>query len=105
MELLERGANPTLADRQNATPLYGTINTQWIPKARHPQPADYLSQEVSHLELMQALLDAGAEVNTRIDSSLWYTGSRPPAPVFRIGALPSPLALRGRGANRPRRPR
>ena len=73
MRLLERGADPTMADSQNATPLYGAVNTQWIPKARHPQPADYLQQETSHLELMQALLDAGADVNARIDSSLWYT--------------------------------
>ncbi len=73
MELLARGADPTLADAQGATPLYGTINTQWIPKARHPQPADYLRQRTSHLELMQALLDAGADVNARIDHSLWYT--------------------------------
>ena len=73
MRLLERGADPTMADSQNATPLYGTINTQWIPKARHPQPADYLQQEVSHLELMQVLIDAGADVNARIDNSLWYT--------------------------------
>ncbi len=73
MRLLERGADPTLTDAQGATPLYGTINTQWIPKARHPQPADYLQQETSHLELMQALIDAGAEVDARIDSSLWYT--------------------------------
>ena len=73
MKLLERGADPTLADSQNSTPLYGAVNTQWIPKARHPQPADYLQQETSHLELMQALIDAGADVNARIDSSLWYT--------------------------------
>ncbi len=73
MKLLERGADPTMADSQSATPLYGTINTQWIPKARHPQPADYLQQEVSHLALMQALIDAGADVNARIDNSLWYT--------------------------------
>ncbi len=73
MKLLERGGDPTLADSQNATPLYGAVNTQWIPKARHPQPADYLQQETSHLELIQALIDAGADVNARIDSSLWYT--------------------------------
>ncbi len=73
MELLSRGADPTIADVQGATPLYGTINTQWIPKARHPQPADYLRQRTTHLELMQALLDAGADVNARIDHSLWYT--------------------------------
>ncbi len=73
MELLARGADPTLADAQGATPLYGAVNTRWIPKARHPQPADYLQQKTSHLELLQALLDAGAEVNAQIESSLWYT--------------------------------
>ncbi len=73
MELLARGADATMADHQNATPLYGAINTQWIPKARHPQPADYLQQKTSHLELMQALIDAGADVNARINNSLWYT--------------------------------
>ncbi len=73
MELLGRGADPTMADHQGATPLYGAVNTQWIPKARHPQPADYLQQKTSHLELMQAILDAGADVNARINNSLWYT--------------------------------
>lgn len=73
MELLARGADPNLADHQGAAPLYGAINTYWIPKARHPQPADYLQQKTSHLELMQALIDAGADVDARIDNSLWYT--------------------------------
>ncbi len=73
MTLLGRGADPTIADVQGATPLYGAVNTYWIPKARHPQPADYLRQETSHLDLMQALIDAGADVDARIDHSLWYT--------------------------------
>ncbi|MBM3558879.1 MAG: ankyrin repeat domain-containing protein, partial [Alphaproteobacteria bacterium] len=35
--LLERGADPALASDGGATPLYGVLNMQWAPKARHPQ--------------------------------------------------------------------
>jgi ankyrin repeat protein len=46
---------------------------QWAPKARHPQPTDYQQQKVSYIELMTALLEAGADVNSRLTKSLWYT--------------------------------
>ena len=71
--LLDRGADPTLTSDAGATPLYTTLNTQWIPKARHPQPADYMQQETDYLTLMRALLDAGADVNARLRTNLWYT--------------------------------
>ncbi len=71
--LLERGADVTVSSDAGATPLYATLNTQWIPKSRHPQPADYMQQEVGYLELMRALLDAGADVNARLDKQLWFT--------------------------------
>lgn len=73
MMLLERGADPNLTSDANATPLYTTINTQWIPKSRHPQPAYYLQQEVTYLELMKALLDAGVDPNVRLTKQLWFT--------------------------------
>ncbi len=73
LRLLERGADPTLASDAGATPLYGALNMHWAPKARHPQPTDYLQQSTSYLELMQALIDAGADVNARLKRSLWYT--------------------------------
>jgi ankyrin repeat protein len=72
-ELLQRGADPNLGSSANATALYTALNTQWIPKARHPQPADYMQQQVSYLDLMKALLDAGADVNARLERQLWYT--------------------------------
>jgi ankyrin repeat protein len=72
-ELLQRGADPNLGSSANATALYTALNTQWIPKARHPQPADYMQQQVSYLDLMKALLDAGADVNVRLERQLWYT--------------------------------
>ena len=50
-----------------ATPLYGVLNMQWAPKARHPQPAHYMQQQIDYLELAEAFLKAGADVNARLD--------------------------------------
>ncbi|NNF12593.1 MAG: hypothetical protein HKN72_05200 [Gemmatimonadetes bacterium] len=73
MELFRAGADPKLASDANATPLYTTINTQWIPKSRHPQPADYMQQEVTYLDLMKAFLDAGVDPDVRLEKQLWFT--------------------------------
>ncbi|MDX1493447.1 MAG: ankyrin repeat domain-containing protein, partial [Longimicrobiales bacterium] len=73
MELFQAGADPTIASDANATPLYTTINTQWIPKSRHPQPADYMQQQVTYLELMRAFLEAGVDPNVRLEKQLWFT--------------------------------
>lgn len=89
LRLLELGADPTLASDAGATPLYGALNMHWAPKARHPQPTDYLQQSTSYVELMQALIDAGADVNARLKRSLWYTTyNRDLLGVDRAGATP-----------------
>ena len=89
MRLLDLGADPTLASDAGATPLYGAINMHWAPKARHPQPTDYLQQSTSYRELMRSLIDAGADVNARLKRSLWYTTyNRDLLGVDRAGATP-----------------
>ena len=72
MHLLERGADPTLASAQGATPLYTTINVRWAPEAGYPQP-EWQQNETTYLELMQALIDRGADVDARLANELWYT--------------------------------
>lgn len=69
---VERGANPKLASVAGNTPLYATLNTQWAAKSLYPQPTAQYQQETTYLELMEALLKAGADVNARLDTHLWY---------------------------------
>jgi ankyrin repeat protein len=93
MKMLARGANVTLASDAGGTPLYGVLNMQWAPKARHPQSAKYMQQQVRYLELAEALLKAGADPNARLRKSLWYTTyNRDLLGVDRTGATPFWLA-------------
>jgi ankyrin repeat protein len=72
MKLLERGADPKLASDAGATPLYATINVQWAAKSLYPQPTAQTQQQTTYLELMEALLKKGADVNARLTKHLWY---------------------------------
>jgi ankyrin repeat protein len=72
IRLVERGANPNLASSSGMAPLYATINSQWAPRSRYPQPQAIQTQKTTHLELMEALLAKGANVNARIKKQPWY---------------------------------
>jgi uncharacterized protein len=87
--LLARGANVNVASDAGGTPLYGVLNMQWAPKARHPQPAHYMQQKIGYLELAEAMLKAGADPNARLKKSLWYTTyNRDLLSVDRTGSTP-----------------
>ena len=73
MYLIDHGADPNIASRSDGvTPLWAAINTEWQPRTRYPQPEEMEQQKATYLDVMKALLDHGADPNTRIKSHPWY---------------------------------
>lgn len=73
MRLVQRGADPNIrATTDGASPLFAVLNTHWAPKSNYPQPRAQDNQQTRHLELLDALLEAGAEPNVRLNTHLWY---------------------------------
>jgi ankyrin repeat protein len=71
MYLLQHGADPNLATVTGLTALYAVVDSQWAPHVWFPQPATD-QEKTSHLELMKALLDKGANVNAAISERIWF---------------------------------
>ncbi|HEX8031976.1 MAG TPA: ankyrin repeat domain-containing protein [Vicinamibacterales bacterium] len=72
MLFLERGANPNAAAFNGVAPLFAVLNIQWAPKSLYPSPKAYQQQKTTYLELMQALISKGADVNARVGRKVWY---------------------------------
>ena len=72
MMLLERGANPNAVAFNGVAPLFAVLNIQWAPKSLYPSPKAYQQQKTTYLELMQALINKGADVNARVGRKVWY---------------------------------
>ena len=74
MKLIERGADPNLATHTDGvSPLFALLQTQWTLKfTDHPQPRAQDNQAVRHMEVLNALLDAGADPNVRLKTHLWH---------------------------------
>jgi ankyrin repeat protein len=70
--MIEKGASPTASAFNGVTPLYAVLNIQWAPKSLYPSPKAYQQQTTGYLELMQLLIDKGADVNARLQRKVWY---------------------------------
>ena len=71
--LVERGANPDLGtSTDGVTPLFAVLQTEWAPKSNYPQPRAQDLQEAEYMDVLRALLEAGADPNPRLNTHLWY---------------------------------
>jgi ankyrin repeat protein len=69
--LLDHGANPKLASKTGVAPLYATIDAQWPERTWYPPPS-ITEEKTTHLQLLKALLDHGADPNARLGKKPWF---------------------------------
>jgi ankyrin repeat protein len=72
LTFLARGANPSLANDDGVTALFATLNHQWALRTWYPQPTAGAQQRASYVEVLERLLEAGADPNARTLSHVWY---------------------------------
>lgn len=74
LQLVKRGADVKRESIHGLTPLYAALNIMWHPKSRYPQPQAVQNQKTTHIELMDAIIKAGADVNVRLRKNIWFFG-------------------------------
>jgi ankyrin repeat protein len=70
--LVDKGADPNIADDTGRAPLFSAIDFNTMPQDNRPSPPDVIHEEVSALALSQKLLAKGANVNAQLTKQQPY---------------------------------
>ena len=70
--LLAQGADPNGMSMAGTTPLFATLERQWAPRASYAHPTEHEQQASTYLEVLEALLVAGADPDARLKTHLWF---------------------------------
>jgi ankyrin repeat protein len=72
LKLLARGADPDGASVAGTTPLFAALERQWAPRSSYAHPTEHEQQASTYLEVLEALLAAGADPNVRLETHIWF---------------------------------
>jgi len=109
--LLDKGADPNLADKTGRTALYAAVDDHTMPASNRPSPKE-IDNEHSSVDLINALLAHGANVNARLltqqpyrtkldrgDDTMLTTGTTPLVRAAKAGDVEVVRLLLAKGAD------
>lgn len=70
--LVDKGADPNLADDTGRTALFSAVDFNTIPQSNRPAPPTIIENEVSALALIAKLIEKGANVNAQLTKQQPY---------------------------------
>ncbi|MEP7352654.1 MAG: ankyrin repeat domain-containing protein [Acidobacteriota bacterium] len=98
--LVDKGANPNLADDTGRTPLFSAVDFNTMPVSNRPSP-EVLHNELSALQLIQKLIDKGANVNAQLTKQQPYRVKLDRGDDTMLSAGTTPLVRAAKAADVP----